>query len=284
MLLVAGNLVYDWIAGPVEELAWDQTTWPAEFAAGLGGNGGTTAYAAARLGVPVRLVTACGEDAHGRICRERLESVGVEASFLPGLTGGTALTMGLFRADGARALVHRPGVLTGAFGNVESLRPWGAGVRWLHVGNPFAVPGLRRRAADYLREAKEDGWTTSLDLGWDRLGEWMRVVGPCLPHCDWLFANAAEAAQLDLAGFAGNVVVKRGAAGCAVNGEAVAASPVRAVDSTGAGDCFCGGFLAAALRGLGPLEAARIANAYGAQSVGAAGATTGLRGWDETAG
>jgi len=57
---------------------------------------------------------------------------------------------------------------------------------------------------------------------------------------------------------------------------------VRAVDSTGAGDCFCGGFIAAAMRGLAPLDAARVANAYGAQSVSAAGATEGLLGWEET--
>ena len=80
MLLVAGNLVYDWIAGPVEELAWDRTTWPGTFAAGLGGNGGTTAYAAARLGTRVRLVSACGADLHGAICKERLASVGVEGA------------------------------------------------------------------------------------------------------------------------------------------------------------------------------------------------------------
>jgi aspartate carbamoyltransferase catalytic subunit len=48
--------VYDWIAGPVSELAWDQTAWPEAFATGLGGNGGTTAFAAARLGARVRLV------------------------------------------------------------------------------------------------------------------------------------------------------------------------------------------------------------------------------------
>jgi sugar/nucleoside kinase (ribokinase family) len=281
MLLVVGNLVYDWIAGPVEELRWEQTTWPAAFAAGLGGNGGTTAYAAARLGVRVRLVTACGEDAHGAICRQRLAEAGVEGVYLPGLAGETAVTMGVFRADGARALLHRPGVLADAFGEVRSLMPYGAGVRWLHVANPFAVAGLRRNARLYLQEAREAGWTTSLDLGWDRLGEWMDVVGSCLPYCDWLFANEAESAHLKGDGFRG-LVVKRGAAGCTVNGEAVPGMRVEAVDTTGAGDSFCGGFIAATLRGFSPLEAARVANRCGARSVSAAGPTTGLRGWEET--
>lgn len=276
MLLVVGNLVYDWIAGPVEELAWEQTTWPAEFSAGLGGNGGTTAYAAARQGARVRLVTGRGEDEHGEILDRRLRGACVDAIYLPGLTGGTALTMGLFRPDGARALLHRPGVLSTLFSNVETLQPYGDGVGWLHVANPFAVPGLRRRAASYLREAKAAGWATSMDLGWDRMGEWMTVVAPCLPYCDWLFANAAERAELDLREFAGHLVVKQGAAGCTVDGTHVPGVPVRAVDSTGAGDCFCGGFLAAMQAGKSPLEAARAANACGARSVSAAGPTAGL--------
>jgi ribokinase len=283
MLLVAGNLVYDWIAGPVAELTWDQTVWPETFAAGIGGNGATTAYAAARLGAPVRLVSACADDPHGAICAARLASAGVDSVFLPGLSGATALTMGLFRSDGARALIHRPGVLTEAFLNVPSLLPYGANVGWLHIGNPFAVPGLRRHAATYLREARQAGWTTSLDLGWDRLGQWRTVIDPCLPHCDWLFANAAEAAALGPIETRATVVIKRGAAGCTVNGVPVPAVPVTAVDSTGAGDCFCGAFIAATLRGLVPLDAARIANAYGAQSVSAPGATTGLLGWDSVA-
>lgn len=276
MLLVVGNLVYDWIAGPVTDLCWDQTAWPEAFAAGLGGNGGTTAYAAARQGARVRLVTGRGDDEHGAILDRRLRDAGVDTVYVPGLTGSTALTMGLFRADGARALFHRPGVLTGLFSDVETLQPYGDGVRWLHVANPFAVPGLRRRAAHYLREAKAAGWTTSMDLGWDRLGEWMTVVGPCLPYCDWLLANAAERAEVDLRDFAGGTVVKQGAGGCTVNGAHIPGVAVRAVDSTGAGDCFCGGFLAAMQAGATPADAARVANVCGARSVSAAGPTSGF--------
>lgn len=278
MLLVAGNLVYDMIAGPVEDLSWDTTVWPAEFAEDLGGNGAVTAFSAFHLGFPrVRLITACGSDAAGGFCRNRLS--GVDAVYLPCQSDQTALTMGLFRADGARALVHRPGVLGEAFQHVASLRPYAAaGTSWLHVANPFAVPGLRKNAAAYLREAKEDGWTTSLDTGWDRTGEWMASIGPCLPYVDWLFANSAEAAKLGgevalRSGGAAGVVIKRGADGCSVDGVCLPAEQVAAVDSTGAGDCFCGGFLAAAMNGASPVEAARAGNRAGALCVAHAGAT-----------
>lgn len=272
MLLVVGNLVYDWIAGPVEQLNWDQTVWPPHFAAGLGGNGGTTSFAAAREGARVRLVSAVGDDTHGVICRQTLITAGVDFCPVPVPNGPTAITMGLFRPDGARALVHRPGVLTHAFEGTPTLRPYGQGVRWLHIANPFAVPALRRQAARYLREAKEDGWQTSMDLGWDRLGEWRKVVDPCLEHCDWLFANAAEAEALGPVGV--STVVKRGAAGCEVEGERIEAERVEAIDTTGAGDCFCGAFLAALLAGKGAKEAATRANACAARSVTKAGPTS----------
>lgn len=56
---------------------------------------------------------------------------------------------------------------------------------------------------------------------------------------------------------------------------------VPVVDTTGASDCFVGGFLAATLRGFSLLDAARFANAVGALSVQHLGGTTGLLGWDE---
>jgi sugar/nucleoside kinase (ribokinase family) len=82
------------------------------------------------------------------------------------------------------------------------------------------------------------------------------------------------------------VVVKLGALGCAVFDAAgelrVPAFDVAVVDTTGAGDCFAGAFLAALERGLGLAEAARFANAAAALAVQQLGATAGLRSWDET--
>ena len=81
-------------------------------------------------------------------------------------------------------------------------------------------------------------------------------------------------------------VMKLGARGCYVatrDGAAqVAGFAVKCVDTTGAGDCFAGGFLTALARGMHPFEAGQVANAVGALTVQHMGSTTGLRGWDET--
>jgi sugar/nucleoside kinase (ribokinase family) len=58
--------------------------------------------------------------------------------------------------------------------------------------------------------------------------------------------------------------------------------PTRFVAATGAGDTTIAGFLAALLKGRGPVEAGRFANAVGACNVEAADALGGIRSWDET--
>jgi sugar/nucleoside kinase (ribokinase family) len=79
-----------------------------------------------------------------------------------------------------------------------------------------------------------------------------------------------------------DIVVKTGPEGCIVNGERVPGFVVEAVDTTGAGDCFAGAFLAGLGRGLPVWECARLANAVGAMNVQQLGATTGVRGYEET--
>jgi arabinose-5-phosphate isomerase len=72
------------------------------------------------------------------------------------------------------------------------------------------------------------------------------------------------------------VVVTDGAAGCAIAADAfegfVPARPVKAVDTTGAGDAFLGGLLAGLRYGLGWEDAAQLANACGAACVERLGA------------
>jgi ribokinase len=53
-------------------------------------------------------------------------------------------------------------------------------------------------------------------------------------------------------------------------------------DTTGAGDCFAGGFVAAMGRGMQVAEAARFANAVGALNVQELGAIAGVRSFEST--
>jgi arabinose-5-phosphate isomerase len=103
------------------------------------------------------------------------------------------------------------------------------------------------RAAGLLKPAKRAAQELAPDAGGDALGLAREVRAR--------FGNGA-------------VVVTDGAAGCAIATEGfegfVPATPVKALDTTGAGDAFLGGLLAALHYGLDWESAGRLANACGA--------------------
>ena len=79
---VCGNVVFDILVRPVEQLRWAATTLVETVSQQLGGNAGSTSYTLAKLGVPTFVVTLTGRDAAAeavvarlihlaRNCRER---------------------------------------------------------------------------------------------------------------------------------------------------------------------------------------------------------------------
>jgi sugar/nucleoside kinase (ribokinase family) len=298
-VVCAGNMVYDVLVRPVDAVEWDTTTWVESVEPSLGGNGASTATALGILGVSVRLMAWTGRDAFGDFLLARLGSAGVDTTHVVRCDAPTATTIALVHGDGRRAFLHRPGASAVAFPQSCALSSDViSGASHLHVANPYGVPNLRRHAARLLTEARAAGMTTSLDTAWDSRGEWMKVLEPCLEHIDLLFANEQEALHLTGAtdytqagerlreAGAGSVVLKLGGAGCAVftreSNFVEPAYAVEAIDTTGAGDCFAAGFLAALHHDCCWRDAACFANAVGALNVQCLGATSGVLGYQET--
>lgn len=137
------------------------------------------------------------------------------------------------------------------------------------------IAGLRRR-----------GITTSWDFGWnERLRDDPRFV-PLIASLDYVFMNEQEAVMYARARGLGPAckfwrsqaraaIVKlgpRGSRWVAADLELEEPAPsVRAVDTTGAGDAFNGGFLASRLRGRAPHFCLRAGNRVGSLSTRAAG-------------
>lgn len=298
-VLCCGNLVRDVLVGPVQEPRWNATVWVDSIVDTFGGNGANTSYVLARLGTPVRLLGTVGDDGAGDEIVATLSAAGVEMRFVARSRLPTPATVALVHASGARALLHRPGASREAFAEPFSLLPEHvAGCTSFHLANVFGLPALRPHAAALLKQAREAGLLTAIDTGWDSRGEWLKTLAPCLPYVDLVFVNEDEARELtgtatpDEAARvlqqhgARDIVVKLGAEGCAVfTADEHFRSPafrVTAVDTTGAGDCFAGGFLAGLQREFDHRQAAQFANALGALSVQLMGSTTGTLSFDET--
>jgi sugar/nucleoside kinase (ribokinase family) len=243
----------------------------------LGGSAAIVACGLARLGVPTRLAAVVGDDEFGRVTRAALEGAGVDTSAVrvdPDVPTGISVIL----SAGDRAILTLPGTIPTL--RVDEIEV--ADASWLHVASPFLMPDATRRTPDLLRRARAAGAGTSLDTNWDPDERWS-AIDALLGHVDVLLPNSAE---LDaLGGAAGlrargvRVVMKNGAAGgvsFGPDGTSITAPGLTldVVDTTGAGDSFDAGYLAAIAYGVeDEAERLRWAAVAGSLSTRATGGT-----------
>ena len=230
----------------------------------LGGNGANTSLAVAECGVPVRLLGTVGCDEAGRAAVETLCRRGVDTQFIAATNSApTAATIVMVNAAGDRKFYHQVGASAHAFTSPVDFTPEIIdGMAHYHLASLFILPRMRAHAPECLARAKAAGLDDSLDTNWDPQGLWLKDIGPCLPHLDFIFVNEDEARMITgssvhataashlLAGGARTAVMKLGPRGCAIytgNEEIICpAFEVAVKDTTGAGDCFAGAFLSCA--------------------------------------
>ena len=297
-VLCAGNISHDILMRPVNEFRWGTCTWVDEFVEDMGGNGSNTSYTLARLGVPVKLMGMVGRDERGEALLRKLTGAGVDVDSVARSEGPTTTTICVANSTGDRLFLQRPGSSLEAFAEpAEFTRELCAGVSHYHQANLYSLANLRKHSAETMRRAHAAGLTVSVDTGWAADGRWMEVLAPALPHTDLLFVNEDEARMLTGQSEpeaivrtlrdrgATSVALKLGAQGSVLffGSERIECPPfaVKAVDTTGAGDNYAAGFLAALFRGLGLAEAGRVGNATGAISVTQLGAVRAARSWEE---
>jgi sugar/nucleoside kinase (ribokinase family) len=142
-----------------------------------------------------------------------------------------------------------------------------------------------------LNRLRARGVTTSWDFGWHEELPGQRGFESLLGALDWVFVNEREArlytgatslahATRRWRARARNVVVKQGARGAfALSDGAIvraAAPDVKVADTTGAGDAFNGGFLAALVRGQSVQACLRAGVRVGSLSTRAPGGVDAL--------
>jgi len=258
----------------------------------LGSSAGICAAGLARLGVDTAVVARVGADAFGVRTRELLAEAGVGTDAVVEVSGEPTGVSVILSAPGDRAILTLTGALAGL--TADEVLAASAGATHVHVASYFLVPELARELPGVLATLRARGLTTSLDTNWDPAEQWAGVAD-CLSHLDVLLPNASEALALAralggspadaveaaraLAARGPVVVVKDGAAGgFAVAGDELVRAPglvLDVVDTTGAGDSFDAGFLAAWLDGRPLVEAVRWAAVAGSLSTRGAGGTGG---------
>ncbi|WP_457252737.1 PfkB family carbohydrate kinase [Pedococcus sp. P5_B7] len=264
-VVVLGSLNVDLVAaverhpGPGETILADGAL--ERFA---GGKGGNQAVAAAAAGADVAMVAAVGDDEGGRAYVERLRSRGVDVSAVrTTATAPTGQAWITVDDEGENAIVVIPGANgeVGPEGLSDALAGLGAGdVLLLQLEVPV------RTVAAAARRAHGAGARVVINA----------APYAALPHdvaalADPLVVNEHEALQLaDSDAQPTSLLVTFGAAGCSWDGQRHDGIPVDAadvVDTTGAGDAFCGALAAALARGADRDAAIRAASQAGADAV-----------------
>ncbi|MET0908062.1 MAG: PfkB family carbohydrate kinase [Ilumatobacteraceae bacterium] len=252
MLAVVGDLLED-IVVRIDATPTLGTDTPARIQRRRGGSAANVAACAARAGAPVRFIGCVGDDDLGdRLVRElSADRVDVRVQ-RRGRSGSVVVLVG---PDGERTMLPDRGA---AIELVEPDPTWLEGVVWLHVPSysllSEPIGSASRALIDDLRRR---GGRLSIDVSSvaevDQFGVQRYVSLLSELEADVVFANEPESRRLPDIGST-LTIVKDGPRPVRVRGprEAfeVAAPRLPVVaDSTGAGDAFAAGYLAAAIRG-----------------------------------
>ena len=246
-----------------------------------GGVAANCAIALSRWHVRPTLIACVGEDPIAQAVLQKLKAQGIDTAQIQStdraMTGLLYITVTpngqrtFFGSRGANRTVRlQPR-------DLALVKPARAAIL---MGYSFLDPHPAQAALRILREVRSRRGWIALDAGMEPSQKIPEKILQIARKVDLLFVSHEEATLLTgqrdprqafrklLETGVSNVVLKLSKRGCLItdNGEPIAVPPfpVRAVDSTGAGDAFNSAFLQAKLRNWPSTEAAIAANAAGA--------------------
>jgi len=290
-----GILVTDALSGPLERYPEPRrvsqvVTKSIRFAAG--GGAANTGGALARMGMDVGVFSKVGDDPNGAFLQKELKQAGVDTRGVRVAKGeSTPFTFVGIHLDGDRTFIHTPGTnLTFCPADLDLEALFATDTLFYH--DCWVLPKLDGApGAQLLAEAQRRGVKTALDECWG-LGPRRDLLETMLPHCDYFLPSVDDLLAIYpkwqpermtdhfLALGVKTVVLKQGKAGCLVaHGKertTVPVLPAKVVDTTGAGDCWDAGFLAALLHGEEVVAAAKIGHACAAFGIEYVGGSTGI--------
>jgi sugar/nucleoside kinase (ribokinase family) len=293
-----GILVADAIAKPVEKIpAKGKLELVDTLTLFTGGCAANACVDMSKIGINVALIGKIGNDGFGKFMKNSLKDEGIHIEgLITDENGATSASLVIVTADGERSFIHCLGS-NATFSEKDIDYSIIENSKLVFVAGTMLMTAFDGvDCAKFLKRCKEMGKVTALDTAWDSKGRWMNVLAPAMPYIDYFLPSYEEAVELSggktdpeeiadtfLKMGPHTVVIKLGKDGCLIKtkqGEKLITptyNRIKPVDTTGAGDSFCAGFLSALVKGKSLSDCGKFANAVGTHCVMANGATTGIK-------
>lgn len=295
-ILCIGSVTVDIIVKPASTVPAPGTLRAVESVSTLvGGCATNCANDLAKLGTPVSISCLVGNDMMGDFVKKEMTKFGVDTKGIVQRDDvQTTVSVVCIYESGERSFLYNP-ASSAAFTIDDISDEVLADCDIVFVGGALLLSSFDGEPTRKLmKRAREMGKITVLDTAWDFDDIWLPKIEACLPELDYFIPSVEEAAKLTgeedpykiaeklLTMGPTNVVVKVGKQGALVcpRGEQPTMVPSflidKPVDTTGAGDSWCSGFLTGLASGWDMVKSAQFGNAVGAHCVQAIGASTGI--------
>jgi len=276
-VLCVGHASYDLVFSVLHHPLEDEKIVADSFTGCGGGPAANAAVTASRLGFTASFAGYLGQDLYGDKHYQELLACGINTQLIVRGSSPTPISVIIVKPDGKRALINYKGEtspLPSESIDFSSIKPK---VILFDGHEPYISPPLARLA-------HTQGIPTVLDAGSLHAGTLALMENVnylvCSEKFARQFAGDEETALARLAEFSPAVVITLGEKGLiwrrGQESGALAAFPINAIDTTGAGDAFHGAFAAAVSAGMNWPEVLRYASAAGSLCCTKIGARSGL--------
>jgi ribokinase len=253
-----------------------------------GGSAANTITGLARLGIQTGFIGMVGDDADGARLRLGMEKEGVDMQGIGITPGRTGIATVLVDRNGERSMYVYSGVNDALSMTPENLS-YAKSAKYLHLSS-FTGKNQFEMQKSILKESES---MISFAPGMLYAQKGIDALQEIIAQADIIFLNHAEIEMLTGSNYkegaenlneigAAVVVVTLGRDGCYIRTPdaeiAVPGYAAKVVDTTGAGDAFCAGFLCGHLNGRPLDECGRLGNRVAARCIEAVGARAGLPG------
>jgi ribokinase len=258
------------------------------FKESAGGSAANTVVGLARLKLNTGFIGKVASDHEGKFLLEDFRREGVDTKgIIIADEGRSGMVMGFIDIKGDRALYVDPGVNN--LIEFQDINPeYAANTHFLHLSSFVGEQSLKvqKELLNKLPNVK-----VSFDPGSLYARRGLRALRPIIRRCHVMFPNAIETRMLTGENYvqgaktfmeigAEVVAVKLGDKGCYVtHGEEthiIKPYKVDVVDTTGAGDAFCAGFLYGLIKCKDLAECGKLGNFVASRCITKMGARTGL--------